>query len=98
MRESLSANGTEHGSVNAVKNKYSKLDHRTLLFQKHCMTVFSLSVNCTKAVFLHADTEVRLFFKAALQYKDCSDTDKVYISKKGTTIIGWSAQSILRIV
>ena len=27
--------------------------------------------------------------KAALQYKDHSDTDKVYISKKGATILGF---------
>ena len=38
------------------------------------------------------------FFKAALQYEDRSDTDKVYVSKKGATILGWSAQSKLRIV
>ena len=38
------------------------------------------------------------FFKAALQYKDRSDTDKVHVSKKGATILGWSAQSKLRIV
>ena len=38
------------------------------------------------------------FFKATLQYKDRCDTDKVYVSKKGATILGWSAQSKLRIV
>ena len=38
------------------------------------------------------------FFKAALQYKDRSDTDKVYVSKKGATILGWSVQSKLHIV
>ena len=32
------------------------------------------------------------FFKAELQYKDHSDMDKVYVSKKGATILGWSAQ------
>ena len=35
------------------------------------------------------------FFKAELQYKDRSDMDKVYVSKKGATILGWSAQSKL---
>ena len=38
------------------------------------------------------------FFKAVLQYKDRSDTDKVYVSKKGATILWWSAQSKLCIV
>ena len=41
---------------------------------------------------------IQCFFKATLQYKDRSDTDKVYVSKKGATILGWSAQSKLRIV
>ena len=38
------------------------------------------------------------FFKATLQYNDRSDTDKIYVSKKGVTILGWSAQSKLQIV
>ena len=38
------------------------------------------------------------FFKAELQYKDRSDTDKIYVSKKGATILGWSAQSKICIV
>ena len=35
------------------------------------------------------------FFKATLQYKDHSHTDKAYISKNGATILGWSVQSEL---
>ena len=38
------------------------------------------------------------FFKAVLQHKDRSDMEKVYVSKKGATILGWSAQSNLHIV
>ena len=38
------------------------------------------------------------FFKATLQYKDRSGTNKVYVFKKGATILGWSAHSKLRIV
>ena len=60
------------------------------------MTVFSQRGKCTKAIFLQAVTEVRLtLYKAELQYKDRSDMDKVYVSKKGATILGWSAQSKL---
>ena len=38
---------------------------------------------------------IKGFFKAELKYKDRSDMDKVYVSKKGATILGWSAQSKL---
>ena len=56
-----------------------------------------------KAIFLQAVSEVRIslykaFFKAALQNKNRSDTDKIYVSKKGATILGWSAHSKLQIV
>ena len=66
------------------------------------MTVFSPSANCTKAIFLQAvrglPIAIQGFFKAALQYKDRSDMNKVYVFKKDATILGWSAQSKLRIV
>ena len=71
-------------------------------FRTHRTTVFLLCANCMKAIFPQAVTEVRLLLykvsQSRLQYKDCSNTDKVYVSKKGATTLELSAQSKLRIV
>ena len=68
------------------------------IIPKHCTTVFSPSANCVKVIFLQAVIEVRLslykaFSKLRYNTKNHPDTDKAYVSKKDSTILGWSAQS-----